>query len=366
VGAHGPIALFAVSRPGSGLALRLLAALPGSRAYLPERFVEVERDGVHPWNGSARDWIGELFSRYPSLVIFGSAGMALRLIAPLLSGKHSDPAVVVVDDAGRFAVSLLSGHLGGANTLAETVAGLLHAEAVVTTGSETLGTLAVDLLGREFGWEIEDGRQVTRVSAAVVNGEPVGLLQEAGEPDWWPDGRALPGNLFRRESWEGLLGADCHAALVITDRLLNSRQAPPFPIVVYRPRSLVVGVGCNRGTEAEEIARAVEAALRGHGLAARSIRGLATVDLKREEPGIRRYAERLGVPIHFYSAVDLRSADTTSNPSQVVQRWVGTPSVCEAAALLASRATSLLVPKTKTENVTVAVARKVFDAGEES
>lgn len=359
-------ALIAVSRPGSRLALRLQASLPGSEAFLPERFVEAERDGVRPWRCPAKALVGHLFSQYRSLVIFGSAGMAVRLIAPLVNDKHTDPAVVVVDDAGRFAVSLLSGHLGGANALAETVAGLLGAEAVVTTGSETLGTPAVDLLGREFGWELESAEQVTRVSAAVVNGDPVGLFQDAGEPDWWPAGTPLPNNLIRCESWGRLLRSGCHAALIITDRLLEGRQVPPFPAVVYRPRSLVVGVGCNRGTSVEEIADAVETVLRGHGLAARSLFALATVELKRDEVGLRAYAERLRLPIHYYSAKELRSAVAIPSPSAVVERWVGTPSVCESAALLASGAASLLVPKAKTKNVTVAVARKAFAAAEET
>ncbi len=355
-------ALVAISRPGSKLALRLQASLPGSEAFVPERFVETERDGVVTWSNSAGTLLRRLFSQYRSLVIFGSVGMAVRLIAPLARGKQCDPAVVVVDDAGRFAVSLLSGHTGGANALAETVAGLLRARAVVTTGSETLGTLAVDLLGRQFGWEIEDAGQVTRVSAAVINGDPVGVLQEAGEPNWWPAGRPLPANLFRWDSWEQLAGSGCRAALVISDRLFSIREGWTFPAVIYRPRSLVVGVGCNRGTGIDEIAGAVETTLRKHRLAGRSVRALATVDLKRDDVGLRGYAERLGVPIRFYSPVELRSVDAPPNPSPVVQRWIGAPSVCEAAALLASRAASLLVPKVKTKNVTVAVAREAFEA----
>ncbi len=356
------VALVAVGRPGSNLALRLQPSLPGSEAFLPERFATAEREGVHPWDGSARTLVEGLFPLYRSLVIFGSVGMAVRLVGPLVGSKVTDPAVVVVDDAGRFAVSLLSGHLGGANALAERVAELLGAQAVVTTGSETLGTLAVDLLGRELGWRIEGTGDVTRVSAAMVNGDPVGLFQEAGEVDWRPSVIPLPNNLIRCESWEQLLGSGCRAALIITDRSLEGRQDGGFPKVIYRPRSLVVGIGCNRGTGIEEIARAVEAVMRKHGLALSSVRALATVDLKRDEEGLQAYAGRLGVPILYYSAAELASIRATPNPSPVVRRWVGTPSVCEAAALLAAGETSLLVPKEKTENVTVAVARKVAAA----
>jgi cobalt-precorrin 5A hydrolase len=289
--------------------------------------------------------------------------MVVRLVAPLLRDKREDPAVVVVDDAGHFAVSLLSGHLGGANALARRVAGALGAQAVVTTASEVLGTVAVDLLGREFGWQLENHELVTRVSAAVVNGERVGLFQEAGERNWWPTGEPLPPNLARFERLEEMIAARCSAALVITDRALPEGRGPAPPAVVYRPRSLVVGIGCNRGTDAEEIEAAVLATLAGHELSLRSVRELATVDLKGDEVGLVSFAEKLDVPIRFYSPEDLSAVPGLPNPSAMVRRWARTPGVCEPAALLAAGAVALLVPKQKAGNVTVAVARRDFSAG---
>lgn len=358
-------ALVAVSRPGSRLALRLLRLLPGASAFVPERFAGGEVEGVHPWRGPAGELVAKLFEEYGSIVVFGSVGLAVRLVAPLVRDKHTDPAVVVVDDAGSFAVSLLSGHVGGANALAETVAGLLEARAVVTTGSEVLGVPAVDLLGREFGWRIETEQEVTAVSAAVVNGDRVAVFQDAGEPVAWMQDGTAPANLVRYDSWDELLASGCSAALVITDRLLPEESRPRVHAVIYRPRSLVIGVGCNRGTSHEEIAGAVSTVLATHRLSRSSVRELATVDLKKDEAGLLDYAGSVGLPIRFFSAEELGEVRDAPNPSPMVERWTGTTGVCEPAALLASEGGRLVVPKTKSGNVTVAVARVLFAAGEE-
>lgn len=354
------IALVAVSRPASELALRLQCRLSQAEIYLPVRFVSVAGAGAIAWSGSLRDLLRRLFAEYDGLVLFGSVGMAVRLVGPLAEDKRTDPAVVVVDDAGRFVVSVLSGHLGGANALARYVARLLGAQPIITTTSDVLDTLAVDLLGRELGWSIESAENVTRVSAAMINGEGVGLLQEAGEHGWWPVDKPFPLNLIRFSTLEDLLASGCPAALVITDRVVSEWEERLPPSIIYRPRSLVVGVGCNRGTSAGEVAGAVKLGLESHGLALQCVRNLATVDLKREEAGLGEFAAGLGVPVEYFSAEDLKRVAGVTGRSAIVHRWVGTHGVCEPAALLSSRAQALLVPKLKVGNVTVAVARVDF------
>ncbi|MCL4368671.1 MAG: cobalamin biosynthesis protein [Actinobacteria bacterium] len=341
----------AVSRRGAELALRLRSGFPLAEVFLPERFAEAGSH-IHCWSPPLHDLIADLFDNHEGLVMFGSVGMTVRLMAPLMKDKHTDPAVVAVDDAGRFAVSVLSGHVGGANELASRVAATLGCQPVITTASDLLGTVAVDLLGRKFGWQMELEENVTRVSAALVNSERVALLQEAGEIL----ASDLPENVVRVSSMEEL--RDFGAALIITDRLLPAQEGLP-PVVLYRPRSLVVGVGCNRGTEAEEIVAAIRHAMEGHGLAMASIHSLASADIKANEPGLREAANTLDVPLEVFSSEELTEVDVPT-PSALVQRWVSTPTVCEAAALLGGRAESLIVPKQKTTNVTVAVARRDF------
>jgi len=364
-------ALLAVSRPGCDLAIKLGGRIPEADLFLPEgpirgehrapRYEVLKGDPrVHLWEGRARDVAERLFAGYRRMVIFGSVGMAVRLLAPLVKDKRADPAVVVVDDGARYAVSLLSGHLGGANRLAVSVAEALGAHPVVTTASDILGLPATDILGRDLGWTLENGGDAARVSASMVNGEVVGLLQEAGEPGWWPKEMPWPPNLLRVDTIDDLVTSGCRAAIIITDRLLPEQQLLP-PHVVVRPRSLVVGIGCNRGTGPGEIEGAMLAVLAEHRLSPASVAAIATVELKRSERGLAELAEAMGVEILFFPAKRLDAVPRLPSPSPTVARWVGSRGVCEPAALLASGATSLLVEKQRIGNVTVAVARRVFD-----
>src|SRR5688572_5627654 len=187
----GRVALVAVTREGARLAGRLAGVVPGATMYVAERWCgEAGRGPVPIRGGELGALVARLFGSSDGLVFFTAVGVAVRLVAPCLRSKYEDPGVVAVDDAGRYAVCVLSGHLGGGNALAEQVAAALGAQAVVTTASEARGTLAVDLLGQEYGWRVADWRAVKRVSAALVNGEPVGVYQDTGETEWrkGPDG----------------------------------------------------------------------------------------------------------------------------------------------------------------------------------
>ncbi len=202
---HERIAVVSITRHGIALAGHVVAALPGARLFAPEKFA-AEAEAAAPgaascYAGKTGEQIPILFSNFDGIVAIVSLGAMVRLVAPYLGKKESDPGVVVIDEAGRFVIPMLSGHLGGANALAGTIAAALDATTVLTTASDARQTLAVDLLGRELGWTFEASHdEIVRASAAVVNDEPVALVQEAGSTDWWPrhaNGRsgALPANL---------------------------------------------------------------------------------------------------------------------------------------------------------------------------
>ncbi|NIM04367.1 MAG: cobalamin biosynthesis protein CbiG, partial [Armatimonadetes bacterium] len=266
-----------------------------------------------------------------------AVGAAVRLLASELRNKREDPAVVVLDERGTFAVSLLSGH-GGGNELANKVAHLLGAQPVVTTASEVSATIAVDLLGKEFGWELENSHNATAVAASLVNGEPVGIFQDAGERNWWRRDEPLPANVHIFADIESLGKSDCRAAIIITDRILNEEtEMPSTAAVIYRPRSLVVGIGCNRGTSAVEIEKAVTSLFSEHHLAIRSIRNIATIDLKKNEAGLLEFARTYGLPVEYFNKDALSKVQFPSAPSPTVLKHVGTAAVCEAAAILGSR-----------------------------
>ena len=249
VGAQaGETAVVAITRHGIALAGRIVQALPAARLHAPEKFAaEAERVApgmvsLYP-NGKTGDYLGQLFGRVEAIVGILSLGALVRLIAPHLKSKESDPAVVVLDEYGRFVIPMLSGHLGGANALAGKLATALGATPVLTTASDVRETLAVDLLGRELGWQLEATHAaLVHASAAVVNDEPVALAQEAGSRDWWPrhaNGRTgpLPANLTLFERIEDVDPARFAAALWVSQRPLPAACAEAWRgrCVIYRP-----------------------------------------------------------------------------------------------------------------------------------
>ncbi len=355
--AEEKIAVIAITRHGAKLGTRIVSSIPGAVLKVMARYAGGMEDVAEAFQAPIQEVLQEAFSKYDGLVLIMSLGAVVRLIAPLIRSKHHDPAVVVVDDAGRFVISTLSGHLGGANRLAERVATVLGATPVITTASDVHRTLAVDLLGRDFGWAIELDSHVTQASAAVVNGDPVAIWQSCGEPNWWPYPHELPSNLTLVSSLEEILQGLFRACLLITDLALpgDILAALPSP-VVYRPKTLVVGIGCNRGTGVEEIKEAILRVFGAFGLSTGSLASFATVDLKKDEMGLLDAAAFFGVPVQFFSHRDLDRVDCP-NPSEAVYRWVGTRGVAEPAAILASKG-ELIVPKQKCGNVTLAVARK--------
>lgn len=350
-------AIICITKHGTSLGARLQAAMPEADLWVSAKFSEIAPPGHIPFEGSPSKIMADLFARYTGLIFFISLGAVVRMIAPHLKDKHSDPAVLVVDERGQFAIPALSGHLGGANSLARRIGDALGATPVITTASDVTGTLAVDMLGREFGWRIAGWENATPVSAAVVNEEPVAVYQDAGEPGWWPADKPLPKNIFVVDSFEGCAAAK--AALVVTDKATVPADVRA-KAVLYRPRSLVVGVGCNRGTDAAEIAAAVADTLAAHNLAPQAVKGWASIDAKADEAGLLAAAAELGVSIRFFPKEAL-NAITVPNPSEAPMKYVGAQGVAEPAALLAAgEGADLVVPKQKVGNCTVAVARIRF------
>jgi cobalt-precorrin 5A hydrolase/precorrin-3B C17-methyltransferase len=259
------------------------------------------------------------------IVCFLATGATVRLIAPLLGDKRTDPGVVCVDEALQHAVALVGGHAGGANALAQQVADVLGATPVVTTATDGVGIAGLDMLG----WPIEG--DVATVGRALLDGEPVQLIADAT----WPL-PPLP------------VGDGGAHVLHVTDRVVDGADA------VLRPPSLVLGIGASRGVTADELDGLVTQAM--DGLSPLSVTAVATVDAKADEAGLRELCARHGWPLVTYPAADLNGIDVP-NPSDEPRKVLGTGSVAEAAALLHSGG-ELVVEKTKSAMATVAVARR--------
>jgi cobalt-precorrin 5A hydrolase len=248
------IAAVAITRHGIALAGKVVAALPNAQLFAPEKFrseaecavASTSPNAAHCYTGKVGDQVPALFAAFDAIVCVVSLGAVVRLIAPHLGNKESDPAVLVIDEAGKFVIPVLSGHLGGANELAGRLAGALDATPVLTTASDARQTLAVDLLGRELGWIFEASHdEIVRASAAVVNDEPVALVQEAGSDNWWrghANGRsgALPANVQRFSRLEEIDPDKFGAVLWISERELPAEFVASLAgkRVIYRPGSV--------------------------------------------------------------------------------------------------------------------------------
>ncbi|MBI4361734.1 MAG: cobalamin biosynthesis protein [Euryarchaeota archaeon] len=372
-----PYALIALTKHGTRHALRLHHRMEDSDLYLSAKMKEhvppgTEGNGVRFFEGQLAPLTARIFHRYAGLVYFVSLGAVVRVIAPALKDKHTDPAVVVVDDTARWSISVLSGHIGGANTLAQRVAELLGATPVVTTASDVNKTVPVDLVGREFGWSIENEENVTPVSAAVVNEWPAALYQDAGEPDWWEvlcrhrrgtavaaakDGDSpMPGSIQRVASLREAEDPRYRAALLITDQ-----HIPDGPLrrksVIYRPRSLCLGMGCDIGADPEAAERLLMETLAKHGLSPRCLRSLATLDRKQGEPALDHLIQKFKLEAHYYTPEELKAMGEPPSPSQKVYKYTRLLGVSEPAAMRSAGTRELLVPKVKAPMLTLAIAR---------
>lgn len=235
------VALVAITKHGAALLQRLAPKLPEAEVIVSEKFagqVEGLTNSVKPYIGALSAQIAALFATYDQILFFVSLGAVVRLIAPHLKSKDEDPGVLVVDDAAQFVIPVLSGHVGGANAYAEQVAAVLGATAVLTTASDAGKTIPVDILGRELGWRVEAPKiNITRVSAHVVNEEPIALVQEAGSKHWWTRPTALPPNIHLFARFEDVDLSVHRAVLWVTHREIPAAlwQALHERLVVYRP-----------------------------------------------------------------------------------------------------------------------------------
>jgi cobalt-precorrin 5A hydrolase len=279
----------------------------------------------------------EVWSDYQALVCVMATGIVVRTIAPLLRDKYRDPAVVVCDEAGRFAVSLLSGHLGGANELAHRVAAATGGQAVLTTASDVLGRTALDLWCRDWGLTPASKEALTHAMGKLVDRGNLTLWSRYSMP-------VLPADLMPV------------AERTAADLIVDSRVDACERAALLHPKTLVVGIGCNRGTPAMAISRAVEATCRQYRLAPQAIAQLASIDLKQDEAGLLEYARQHSLAITFFNKDQLNAVEGIV-ASEAVQRATGAKGVAEPAALLcAGPGSTLLVPKMKWTDVTTAVA----------
>lgn len=348
-------AIIAITKNGINIATSLKKHFPSWEIFSPSKLSN--NDSQIQWfEETTTSKVKELFSGYDAIVCIFSLGAVIRLIAPHLKDKKTDPAVVVIDDIAKFVISTLSGHLGGANELTEKISNVLHATPVVTTAADVNKTIPVDLVGKEFGWTIDDHNNVTKVSAFMVNEEKIGVFQDAGEREWWSPKKELPKNVHVYNTLDDLAKSDCKGFLIITDKIIEDKKILE-QAVIYRPKTLIVGVGLHWDTTKDIIKEGMNFCLSKFKLSPKSIAKFASIKKEADVKGLQELSDEINVPIEYFEKEKLATI-TIPNPSDVVQTFEGTPSVSEASAIKASGG-ELIVQKHKfPPNLTIAIARR--------
>ncbi|MFR3729523.1 cobalt-precorrin 5A hydrolase [Lacrimispora sp.] len=335
------ISIICFTEAGAGLCRTLMAGL--TKAGDECEGFGPDNKGLFPVQTSLREWTKEQFYKKEGIFFIGAAGIAVRAIAPFLKGKEKDPAVVVLDDMGRFSISLLSGHLGGANELANRAAKITGAQPVITTATDNHGKFAVDLFAKEHGLFITQIHKIKDISSAVLHGGTVGFYSD------YP----IEGNLPE----ELLINQPGTADLYITIKDKPEEERKHSLRLV--PRIVVLGIGCRKGVDEPTISAAVDQVLDQWNISKESLAVCASIDIKKEEAGICKFAAINGIPFVTYPADVLCAAKGEFSASSFVKQITGVDNVCERAATVCVKELgggTLLVKKQAINGVTVAVA----------
>ena len=343
------VSVLAITKNGISIGAKLKEIFPDWNVYAPSKF---SNDKEIIWYSEpTSEKIIELFKNNKALICLFSLGAVIRLIAPHLKDKKNDPAVIVIDDKTNFVISVLSGHLGGANELTQTIAEKLNAIPVITTAADVNKTIAVDLLGRDLGWKIDDDSTVTKISAHMVNEEKIGVYQDAGKINWFKE---LPKNVKIYESLVDLKESNSKGHLIISDKIMNDNFL--IDSVIYRPPSLVIGIGLHWETSKEKIKNGIDICLTKFNLSPKSIAKLVSIKKPSDVQGLIDIGKEMGVPVEYVDKEEL-SHVSVPNPSKTVKAFEGTSSVSEAAAIKVSGG-KLIVEKQKfPPDLTIAIAR---------
>lgn len=288
-----------------------------------------------------------------AFIFIGALGICVRSIAPFIADKHQDPAVVCTDATGKNVISVVSGHVGGANRLTREVASALGAHPVVTTLSDNSNLWAVDRLAKENGWTEHTDDKMNDIVFAFVNREPTALLLDIRDRGTEELEESLPDHVTVVSSWDEIDATRFKLALIVSPKVY--RKLAGVLTLQFVPHIFDIGIGLARQAQpaADIIRNIIDMLEQQHGLHF-APRQICTIDVKADEPVIRQWQSE-GIPVRFYTARELAATEAPT-PSETVEKHVGTPGVCEPAAILASENGVLLLPKQKGKDFTVAVA----------
>jgi len=340
-------AIITLTKGGMELGLRLLEEYKDAVLFINNSF-DIQDERIIKIEKGIKQLVKTIFQEYRCLIFIMATGIVVRSIAPLLENKAKDPAVIVMDEKGKNIISLLSGHLGGANEITLDIARRLNSNPVITTASDVNDSLAVDTLAMKLGLTIENLKSATKITSHIVNGERIGIL---GAKDL---SIKLPHNIIKLSddgTIEGLKGV-----IQITNEKEIGMSG--LDTVVLRPRNLIIGVGCRKGKTKEEIIKAIRTSLAKTNKSELSIRRIATIDVKKNEKGILETADYYGVPLIIVERQDVKRIEKDFETSEFVKRSIGVGAVAEPVAIIASNNGSLILEKTRYDGITIAIVEE--------
>lgn len=308
---------------------------------------------------SLQQWCAERFEDSQAIVFVGASGIAVRAVAPFVTSKQTDPAVIVADEGGNFSISLLSGHLGGANELAEQIGRITGAAPVITTATDVGGKPAIDVFAKKNRCRVAELKKIKVISSAVLAGETVGYCSVFSAEGPIPaEFCEYPAETFAKPAPSPAE----KKGVAVSPYLSHSNLFEETLQLI--PACITLGIGCRRGISKEAVREAVNRALAEGDIDRRAVVCAASIDLKKDEEGLKAYLQEEGIPFVTYSAERLLKEEGAFSPSQFVEAVTGVDNVCERSALacagemLAGQQAELIVRKYCQNGVTVAAAMK--------
>ncbi|WP_053956639.1 cobalt-precorrin 5A hydrolase [Inediibacterium massiliense] len=346
-------AIITLTKGGANLGYRLLKNLDKTVLYVNPKFI-IKEDNIYPIEEKVSDFVSHIFHEYECLIFIMATGIVVRSIAPHIKDKKIDPAVLVLDEKGRNVISLLSGHIGGANEYTKNIAKILGANPVITTASDVNDSIAVDTLSIMIGGEIESFYDATKVTAHIVNKEKVGITSDI------PIKIPLPENIvFIQNDIE-----DCKGIIYVTNK--EKIESNSIDQVIIRLKNIILGVGCRRGKSKEEILNAIEDSLIKLNISQKSIKHIATVDLKKDEKGLIEAAKELKIPLVIIDREEIKKVQDQFKTSEFVKKITGVGAVCEPVAYLSSKGGNFIQNKKAYDGITIAVFEEGDNNGDRS
>lgn len=335
------VGIIAFTTNGCRTAKAVAEAFPDDEVELFAKSTSEELGLTHV-DSSMREWTRNAFSRYDAIVFVGAIGIAVREIAPFVKSKDTDPAVISVDEKGKFAVPILSGHIGGANGFAVSIAGAIGALPVVTTATDINGKIAIDAFAVNNNLTISSLKAAKEIAARILAGDPVGTVCDVKAIGEIPPELSGP--------------SDSPTGVYI-----GTEDRNPFPVTLRLiPRDLVLGIGCRRDTPQADIEDMVSKALAEAGVSMDRVRSAASIDLKKDEAGLLAFASDHRLPMTFYTPDELNELEGTFSRSDFVRSVTEVDCVCERSAVKESRGGRLILNKYAGNGVTVAIAAEDF------